>query len=102
LSLLADNADATLANTAVVLQEQLAYCGIVLSIELLDGIELENAIRARDFDLLAAYTRPWRDPHELVRPLLASDGYANQSGYDAPQVDGMIRGATMVSDQDLR
>src|SRR5699024_8084099 len=72
------------------------------SIELLDGIELENAVRARDFDLLAAYTRPWRDPHELVRPLLASDGYANRSGYDAPQVDGMIRGATMVSDQDLR
>lgn len=102
LRLLADNADATLANTAVVLQEQLAYCGIALSVELLEGAELEDALRVRDYDLLASYTRPWRDPHELVRPLLASDGVANRSGYAVPEVDGMIRGATMVSDRDLR
>jgi len=102
LRLLADNADATLANTAVVLQEQLAWCGIALSVELLEGAELDDAIRTRDYDLLASYTRPWRDPHELVRPLLASDGFANRSGYAAPEVDGMIRGATMVADRKLR
>lgn len=102
LRLLADNSDATLANTAVVLQEQLAWCGIALSIDLLDGNELEVAMRVRDYDLLASYTRPWRDPHELVRPLLASDGFGNRSGYAVPEVDGMIRGATMVADRDLR
>lgn len=102
LRLLADNSDATLANTAVVLQEQLAYCGIALSVELLEGEELDAAMHSRDYDLLASYTRPWRDPHELVRPLLASDGFANRSGYAVPEVDGMIRGATMVADRELR
>ena len=102
LRLITDNADATLANTAIVLQEQLAYCGIALSVTLLESEELEEAIRLNNYDLLAAYTPPWRDPHELVRPLLASDGYDNHSGYDNPDVDGLIRGATFVADRDIR
>lgn len=102
LRLLTDNADATLANTAVVLQEQLAYAGIALSVELLDGDELANAVERRDYDLLATYTRPWRDPHELVRPLLASDGVGNYTGYADSGVDGLIRGATITSDRQVR
>lgn len=102
LRLITNNADATLANTAIVLQEQLAYCGIALSVTLLEDDELEEAIRLNHYDLLAAYTPPWRDPHELVRPLLASDGYDNRSGYDNPDVDGLIRGATIVADREIR
>src|SRR5690606_38892158 len=55
LHLITDNADATLANTAVVLQEQLAYCGIALTVELLDGPDLAEAIRLGAYDLLAGY-----------------------------------------------
>jgi len=102
LRLVTDNTDATLANTVIVLQEQLAYCGIALSVVLLEGEELANAIRFGEYDLLAGYTRPWRDPHELVRPLLASDGTANFSGYASPEVDGMIHGATFVSHREVR
>lgn len=102
LRLVTDNTDATLANTVIVLQEQLAYCGIALSVVLLEGDELANAIRFGEYDLLAGYTRPWRDPHELVRPLLASDGVSNYSGYANPDVDGMIRGATFVTDREVR
>jgi peptide/nickel transport system substrate-binding protein len=102
LRLITNNADATLANTAIVLQEQLAYCGIALSVALLEDDELEEAIRFGNYDLLVGYTRPWRDPHELVRPLLASDGHANHSGYSSPDVDGMIRGATLVADREIR
>jgi len=102
IRLLADNADATLANTAVVLQEQLASCGIALSIDLLEGEELDEAIRRRDYDLLLGYTEPWRDPHELVRPLLAPDGARNRSGYDSEQVDVLIRGAILRADRAFR
>ncbi len=102
LRLLTDDADATLANTAIVLQEQLAACGIALSVNLLEDDALENAVRERDFDLLAAYTEPWRDPHELVRPLLASDGVANHSGFADEQVDVLIRGAILREDRAFR
>lgn len=102
LRLITNNADATLANAAIVLQEQLAYCGIALSVELLEEGELDDAVRFGDYDLLAGYTRPWRDPHELVRPLLASDGSGNHSGYASPEVDGLIRGATLVIDREIR
>lgn len=102
LHLITDNADATLANTAVVLQEQLAYCGIALTVELLDGPDLREAIRLGAYDLLASYTRPWRDPHELVRPLLASDGTGNRSAYADAEVDGLIRGATITPDRATR
>jgi peptide/nickel transport system substrate-binding protein len=100
--LLTDNADATLANTAIVLQEQLASCGIALSVDLLEGDELEEATLSRDYDLLAGYTEPWRDPHELVRPLLASDGTKNRSGYASEQVDILIRGAIYRDDLAFR
>jgi peptide/nickel transport system substrate-binding protein len=102
LRLLTDNADATLANTAVVLQEQLASCGIALSVELLQDEELETAIRLREFDLLAGYAPPWRDPQELVRPLLASDGNRNRSGYVNEDVDILMRGAILHDDRAFR
>lgn len=102
LRLLTNNADATLANTAIVLQEQLASSGIALSVDLLQDAELDEAIRRRDFDLLASYTEPWRDPHELVRPLLSSDGARNASGFADERVDLLIRGAILRRDRALR
>jgi ABC-type transport system substrate-binding protein len=71
-------------------------------VDLLDENELEGEVAAGEFDLLASYTPPWRDPHELVRPLLASDGVLNRSGYASPRADGLIRGATLATDQEQR
>lgn len=102
LHLLADNADATLANTAVVLQEQLANCGISLSITLLEGAELESARSSNQFDLVVSYTEPWRDPHELVWPLLSSTGSRNWNGYDRVDVDLLLKAAISVSDVEFR
>lgn len=102
LHLLADNSDATLANTAVVLQEQLAQCGISLSITLLEGEELERAISIGRYDLLVNYSEPWRDPHELVWPLLSSLGPLNWSGYDSVEVDTLLRAATAISNHEFR
>ncbi len=102
LHLLADNADATLANTAVVLQEQLANCGISLSITLLDGEELATAIAEGDYDLLVSYSEPWRDQHELVWPLLASSGPHNWSGFSSVEVDTLLRAAIALPDPDFR
>ncbi|MCO5217986.1 MAG: ABC transporter substrate-binding protein [Thermomicrobiales bacterium] len=102
LHLLADNADSTLANTAVVLQDQLANCGISLSITLLDGEELDAAVRGDEYDLLVSYSEPWRDPHELVWPLLASDGVNNWSRYDSVEIDTVLRAAIALSDREFR
>jgi peptide/nickel transport system substrate-binding protein len=102
LRLLTNNADATLANTAVVLQEQLASCGIALSVDLLEDADLEEAIRLRDYDIVAAYTEPWRDPHELVRPLLGTDGLRNFSGYADERVEVLIRGGILREDRAFR
>ena len=102
LRLITNDSDATLANTAVVLQDQLAYAGIALTVDLLDETELAAEIDAGEFDLLATYTPPWRDPHELVRPLLASDGVLNRSGYASPRADALIHGATLATGQPRR
>ena len=102
LRLIADDSDATLANTAVVLQDQLAYAGIALSVDLLDARELADRMNEGSYDLVVGYTSPWRDPHELVRPLLASDGVHNRSSYASPRVDALIRNATLTHDQARR
>lgn len=102
LHLLADNADATLANTAVVLQEQLANFGISLSITLLEGEALAEGIDTGDYDLLVSYSEPWRDPHELVWPLLSSLGPLNWSGHDSVEVDTLLRAAIALSDPEFR
>lgn len=102
LHLLTDNADATLANTAVILQEQLANCGISLSITLLEGDALTEGIDNGDFDLLVSYSEPWRDPHELVWPLLASQGPLNWSGFDSVEVDTLLNAAISLRDDEFR
>ncbi len=102
LHLLADNADATLANTAVVLQEQLANCGISLSITLLEGNDLATATGEGDYDLLVSYSEPWRDPHELVWPLLHSTGTHNWSGYASVEVDTLLAAAIALPDVEFR
>lgn len=102
LHLLTDNADATLANTAVVLQEQLAKCGISLSITLLEGDDLAAGIADGDFDLLVSYSEPWRDPHELVWPLLSTMGPLNWSGYESVEVDTLLKAAISIPNAEFR
>lgn len=102
LRLIADERDGSLANAAVLMQEQLAYAGISLTLGLLDEVALERALTIRDYDLYMTYTPPWIDPHELVRPFLMSDGPDNLMGYRSARVDHLIRRATLVTGQDDR
>lgn len=102
LHLLTDNADSSLANTAVILQGQLASCGISLSITLLEGKELEEAKAAGSYDLLVSYSEPWRDPHELVCPLLSTEGSLNWSGFANVEVDTLLEAANTLSDLEFR
>lgn len=102
LRLIADDRDGSLANAAVLMQEQLAYAGISLTLDLLDEAALRRALAIRDYDLYITYTPPWVDPHELVRPLLMSDGPDNLMGYRSARIDHLIRRATLVSKQDDR
>jgi peptide/nickel transport system substrate-binding protein len=87
LHLIASGASPLLANACVLLQEQLAWAGIALSLELLEGEEMALTLRDGSWDLHMALSSFWRDPHELVRPLLASDGVANVGGYENSRID---------------
>jgi peptide/nickel transport system substrate-binding protein len=87
LRLIASSRDASLANACVLLQEQFAWAGIALSLDLLDDAELDASLDGGDWDLQMTYMPWWRDPHELIRPLVVSDGVMNASGYASNRVD---------------
>lgn len=95
LRLIADEADASLANASILLQEQFAFAGIAVTLDLLAGEEMPAVLREGAWDLLAMYSDFWRDPHELVQPLLRANGHANLAGYRSERVDNLIdRAAT--------
>ena len=90
LRLIVDSRDASLANAGVLLQDQLAYAGIAISLDLLVGEELRIAMRESTWDLRLTRTPFWRDPHELVRPLLVTGASANAGGYSNGRVDYLV------------
>lgn len=87
LRLIANEADASLANASVVLQEQLAWAGIALSLDFFDDAAMETELAGDSWDLAIRYTPYWDDPHELVHPLLTSDGPANIGGFRSQRLD---------------
>ncbi len=102
LRLVANGADASLANACVLLQEQLAWAGIALSLDLLDDTEFEEEMDQGTWDLAMTYTRYWRDPHELMRPLVTSDGSANAGGYANNRIDYLVNLAVRARNEDYR
>lgn len=96
LRLITTEADASLVNACVLLQDQLAYAGIALTLDLLDDADLAKTLELGDWDLLAMYSSAWRDPHELLRPLLHSDGDLNRGGYASARMDFLIDGAATL------
>lgn len=102
LSLLCPERDASLANAAVLLQEQCAQAGIAVTLQLLDEPVLARTLAAGNYDLVMTWQGPWLDPHELVRPLLASDGVENAGGYANAALDRLIDAANLPADQDVR
>jgi len=91
LRMVSDERNVSLSNAAVFLQEQLAFVGIALAVDLLDAATLRNVLADGDFDMYATNVDPWRDPHELFRPWLMSDGERNAGGYSSLPVDRLIR-----------
>lgn len=102
LRLVASEADASLANACVLLQEQLAWAGLALSLDLLDDAEMRAEMTGGRWDLLMRYTHHWRDPHELIRPLVVSDGTQNAGGYANDRVDYLAGLAGRASDTAYR
>lgn len=102
LVLLCPEQDATLANAAILLQEQCAQAGVAVTLQLLAPSALARTQADGDYDLVMTWQGPWLDPHELVRPLLASDGVENTGGYANPALDRLIDAANLPADQDVR
>lgn len=102
LRLVASDTDASLANACVLLQEQLAWAGIALSLDLLDEPEMQSEMTSGRWDMVMRYTDHWRDPHELIRPLVVSDGTRNAGGYVNGRVDYLAGLASRASDNAYR
>ncbi|MGC4190951.1 MAG: ABC transporter substrate-binding protein [Thermomicrobiales bacterium] len=102
LRLIADERDGSAANAAVLIQEQLSYVGIAITLDLLDEQALRRTLANRDYDLFITYTPAWLDPHELVRPLIHSEGPDNLMGYSNSLVDRLIERAIADPDQATR
>ncbi len=90
LRLIADERDSSIANACVLLQEQLARAGIAVTLDLLDTERLARVSREEPWDLLAMYSDFWRDPDELVRPLLHARGQLNLGQYTSDRVSSLI------------
>lgn len=102
LRLVTTEADTSLANACVFLQEQLAYAGFALTLDLLDDAELARTLETGDWDLHAIHSTSWRDPHELLWPLLHSGGSLNRGGYASARMDALLSGATTSAVEALR
>jgi peptide/nickel transport system substrate-binding protein len=88
-----------LANSAVLLQEQLAGAGIAVSVDLLDRAEMQAARASGEFGLMMTFLPIWNDPHELAHPWLHSAGERNASGFESRRVDQLLTLARMVDDE---
>lgn len=102
LRLITHERDASLVNACVLLQEQLAYAGMALTLDLLDDEELAGAFEVGDWDLFAMCSSAWQDPHELLRPLLHSEGDLNRGGYASARMDFLIDGAATLDTEQRR
>ena len=90
LRLVVDPREASLANAGVLLQDQLAYAGIAISLELVGADEMRTVMREGAWDLRLTRTSFWLDPHELVRPLLVTGASDNAGGYANGRVDYLV------------
>jgi peptide/nickel transport system substrate-binding protein len=102
LRLVASSTDASLANACVLLQEQMAWAGISLSLDLLDDAEMEEEMASGTWDLAMMYTPWWRDPHELVRTLVVTDGASNLGGYSQGRLDYLAGLAARAGNDEYR
>jgi len=102
LRLVASEVDASLANAGVLLQEQLAWAGIALSLDFLNEAEMDEEMAGADWDLTMRYTPYWDDPHELVRPLLVSDAPGNVGSFRNQRLDDLVGLANRARDNENR
>jgi peptide/nickel transport system substrate-binding protein len=89
----------TLANTAVLLQEQLAKIGIAVGVDLLTSAEMEETRASGEFDLMMALLPTWIDPHEIAHPWLHSEGARNASGFASVRMDRLLAMARATTDE---
>ena len=102
LHMISDERNVSLSNAAVFLQDQLAFIGISLSVDLLPANLLRAALEANEYDLYASSIDAWRDPHELFRPLVMTDGDLNVGGYTSEHCDRLIRSGVLVEETERR
>ena len=71
----------------MLLQEQLAWAGFALALDLLDDGEMERELREGQWDLMIRTLPWWNDPHELVWPLLTTRGPDNVGAFHSSRID---------------
>ncbi len=92
-----------LADTAVVVQEQLKQIGINAELNLVDtGTMSQTVYIDKDFDMAVTGDSGFVDPNGLISPNFLTGAGGNFSGYSNPQVDELIAQGIASTDQAAR
>ncbi len=92
-----------LADTAVVVQEQLKQIGINAELNLLDtGTMSQTVYIDKDFDMAVTGDSGFVDPNGLVGANFVTDAGGNFVGYSNPQMDELIAQGIAATDQAAR
>jgi peptide/nickel transport system substrate-binding protein len=102
LRMISDERNVSLSNAAVFLQDQLAFIGISLMVDLLPEAALAAELESGDYDIFATMIDAWRDPHELFRPLVMTDGARNVGGYASERCERLVRAGVLAESVERR
>ncbi len=102
LRLLVDAQEPSTLNAAVLLQDQLAYLGLSLTLNLQNQDGLRAVTQSGDWELRIVRTPFWHDPHELVRPLLVTGARDNIGNYQSSRLDYLVGLARRAGNEAFR
>ncbi len=91
-----------LANTSIVVQEQLRQAGIETEIEALENATYIDRFFSGDFDIAVMGAAGYMDPNEWPEQSLATDGPNNAAGFSDPEFDALVAEGLLEQDFDAR
>jgi peptide/nickel transport system substrate-binding protein len=93
---------AFLANTSVVVQEQLKQAGINAELDPQENATYIERFFSGDFDIAVMGASGYMDPNEWLQQSLATDGVNNAAGYSNPDLDALIAEGLVEQDHAAR
>ena len=91
-----------LANTSVVVQEQLNQMGISSEIEPEENATYLERHFSGDFDIAVMGAGGYIDPHDFLGQTMKTGGVTNAAGYSSEEMDALLEQGIVEQDQEAR